>query len=112
MGNVWHAQVGSIKALKDCFSAVRRGGTVSVVGVYGIPYDAFPLGQIFDKGIRIAAGQALVQRYIDDLIEFVKNGKIRLDDIITHRLPLAEAPHGYEIFNEKKDNCVKVVLKP
>jgi S-(hydroxymethyl)glutathione dehydrogenase / alcohol dehydrogenase len=112
LGNVWHAQVGSIKALKDCISAVRRGGRVSVVGVYGISYDAFPLGQIFDKGIRIAMGQALVQHYIDELIGFVKDGRIRLDDIITHRLRLADAPHGYEIFNEKKDNCVKVVLQP
>ena len=112
LGNVWHAQVGSIKVLKDCFSAVRRGGVVSVVGVYGIPYDAFPLGQIFDKGIRIALGQALVQRYIDDLMKFVQEGKIKLDDIITHRLPLSEAARGYDIFNDKKDNCVKVVLKP
>src|SRR5207248_7185559 len=100
------------KVLKNCFSAVRRGGVVSVVGVYGIPYDAFPLGQIFDKGIRVAFGQALVQRYIDDLIGFVKAGRIKLNDIITHRLSLTEAPRGYEIFNEKTDNCVKAVLKP
>jgi threonine dehydrogenase-like Zn-dependent dehydrogenase len=110
--NVWHAQIGSIKALKNCISAVRRGGFVSVVGVYGIPYDAFPLGQIFDKGIRMAFGQAPVQRYIDELIEILNQGKIKLNDIITHRLPLSEAPHAYEIFNEKKDGCVKVVLKP
>jgi threonine dehydrogenase-like Zn-dependent dehydrogenase len=112
LSNVWHAQIGSIKALKNCFSAVRRGGFVSVLGVYGIPYDAFPLGQIFDKGIKLASGQAPVQKYIDELIGLLDQDKIKLDDIITHRLPLTEAPHAYEIFNEKKDDCVKVVLKP
>ena len=112
LANVWHGQIGSIKALKNCISAVRRGGFVSVVGVYGIPYDAFPLGQIFDKGIKMAFGQAPVHKYIDELIGLLENGKIRLDDIITHRMPLSEAPDGYDIFCEKKDDCVKVVLKP
>jgi len=110
--NVWHAEIGSIQALKNCISAVRRGGFVSVVGVYGIPYDAFPLAQIFDKGIRMAFGQALVQRYIDKLMKHLEEGKIKLDDIITHRLPLSDAPRGYEIFSEKKEGCVKVVLTP
>jgi alcohol dehydrogenase len=97
--------------LENCISAVRRGGFVSVVGVYGIPYK-FPLGQVFDKGIKLAFGQAPVQKYIDDLLKWLEGGKIKLDDIITHRLPLGEAPHAYEIFSEKKDGCVKVVLKP
>ena len=110
--NVWHAEIGSIQVLKNCISAVRRGGFVSVVGVYGIPYDAYPLGQIFDKGIRMAFGQAPVQKYIDELIRLLDEKKIRLYDIITHRLPLSDAPYGYEIFCEKKDGCVKVVLKP
>ena len=110
--NVWHAEIGSIQVLKNCISAVRRGGFVSVVGVYGIPYDAYPLGQIFDKGIRMAFGQAPVQKYMDELIRLLDEKKIRLDDIITHRLPLSDAPYGYEIFCEKKDGCVKVVLKP
>jgi S-(hydroxymethyl)glutathione dehydrogenase / alcohol dehydrogenase len=110
--NVWHAEIGSIQVLKNCISAVGRGGFVSVVGVYGIPYDAYPLGQIFDKGIKMAFGQAPVQKYIDQLIRLLDQKKIRLDDIITHRLPLSEAPYGYEIFCEKKDRCVKVVLKP
>ena len=110
--NVWHAEIGSIQALKNCISAVRRGGFVSVVGVYGIPYDAFPLAQIFDKGIRMAFGQALVQRYIDKLMKHLEEGKIKLNDIITHRLPLSDAPRGYEIFSEKKEGCVKVVLTP
>lgn len=112
LSNIWHAQVGSIKALKTAISAVRRGGHVSVLGVYGIPYDNFPLGQIFDKGIHLSFGQAPVQKYIDELIGCLEQKKIRLDDIITHRLPLAEAARGYEIFSERKEDCVKVVLTP
>ena len=112
LSNIVHLQAGSINALKLCTSAVRRGGVVTVVGVYGMSYDAFPLGQIFDKGITMRFGQAPVQRYIDELIGIVERGEIKLDDIITHRLPLAEAAHAYQIFRDKEDNCVKVVLKP
>jgi alcohol dehydrogenase len=112
VGNIFHLQKGYINALRMCFEAVRRGGKVSIVGVYGYPYDNFPLHQIFDKGLMIRAGQAPVHNYIDHLIELVSQGKIVLDDIITHRLSLKEAPKGYELFNEKKENCVKVVLKP
>ena len=112
LANIWHVEVGSIKALKAAISAVRRGGWISVLGVYGVPYDKFPLGQIFDKGIHLSFGQAPVQKYIDDLIRYLEEKKIKLDDVISHRLPLAEAPRGYEIFNEKKEDCVKVVLKP
>ena len=67
--------------------------------MYGIPYDSFPVGQIFDKGIHLSFGQAPVQKYIDDLIRYLQKDKIRLDDIISHRLSLDEAPRGYEIFN-------------
>ena len=103
---------GTINALHMAFDAVRRGGTVTVVGVYGYPYDNFPLHQQFDKGITVRMGQAPVHKYIDYLFELVMNGKVQLDDIITHRLPLSEAANAYDIFNDKKDNCVKVVLTP
>jgi S-(hydroxymethyl)glutathione dehydrogenase/alcohol dehydrogenase len=112
LGNLVHMQAGSINALKAAISAVRRGGTVTVVGVYGLPYDNFPLGQIFDKGLTLRTGQAPVHRYIDELIRLVVERAIKLDDIITHRLPLQEAGRGYDIFNDKEDNCVKVVLHP
>jgi threonine dehydrogenase-like Zn-dependent dehydrogenase len=112
ISNVVHAQVGSIEVLENCFSAVRRGGAVTVVGVYGATYDNFPLGQVFDKGIKLRFGQAPVHKYIDELIGLVDSGKVDTSDIITHRLPLAEAAHGYDIFNAKKEGCVKVVLKP
>jgi len=107
-----HMQSGSIRALERCFSAVRRGGRVSILGVYGTKYDNFPLAQMIDKGLRVQGGQAPVQPYIDELLKLVNTHRVRADDIITHRLPLARAPHGYHIFNDKKDGCVKVVLDP
>lgn len=110
--NVVRMQKGSMKALETCFDAVRRGGVVTVVGVYGSMYDNFPLYKWFDKGIKLMGGQAWVQRYIDELLGLVRDGKVVLDDIITHTVPLSEAPKMYDIFNKKQDNCVKVVLKP
>lgn len=103
---------GSMKVLDMCFEAVRRMGTVSIMGVYGSPYDNFPLYRIFDKGITIKQGQAPVLNYIDKLIGLVEERKVVLDDIITHTLPLDEAEHAYKMFDEKTDDCVKVVLKP
>ena len=103
---------GSIKVLEMCFEAVRRMGTVSIMGVYGSLYDNFPLHRIFDKGITIRQGQAPVLNYIDHLIELVRDEKVILDDIISHTLLLEEAALGYELFDKKEDDCVKVVLKP
>jgi S-(hydroxymethyl)glutathione dehydrogenase/alcohol dehydrogenase len=112
IGNLLHLQSGNISALKMAIDAVRRGGTVSVVGVYGAAYDHFPLGQIFDKGISLRFGQAPVQKYINELIDLVVTRKLKLNDIISHRLSLKDAPHGYDIFKNKKDDCVKVILQP
>jgi threonine dehydrogenase-like Zn-dependent dehydrogenase len=103
---------GSVKVLEACMSAVRRGGFISVLGVYPMHYDNFPVGQFFDKGLTIKGGQAPAQKYIDLLMQEVVNGRVKLDDIITHRLPLSEIAHGYDIFNKKTDNCVKVILDP
>ena len=110
--NVIHGEVGSIKVLRAAISAVRRGGFISVTGVYGVPYDNFPLGQIFDKGISLRLGQSTPQKDIDELLTWVQEGKVRLDDIISHTLPLEDAPRAYDIFNKKQEDCVKVVLKP
>jgi threonine dehydrogenase-like Zn-dependent dehydrogenase len=103
---------GSPKVLEACMSAVRRGGTVSVLGVYPTTYDNFPVGQFFDKGIILKGGQAPAHKHIDKLLSYVTEGKVQLDDIITHRLPLSEIAHGYDIFKKKEDGCVKVVLDP
>lgn len=110
--NVVQLQVGTIKVLKNCFESVRRGGRVSVVGVYGMPYNNFPLGQMFDKSLSVRAGQANVHEVIDPLLEKVQKGELCGDDIVSHRLPLEEAEHGYEIFQKKEEHCTKVVLKP
>ena len=103
---------GTAKVMEDCFKAVRRGGTVTIVGVYGSMYDNFPVHRIFDKGLTIKTGQAPVQKYIDHLISLVVAGRVTLNDIITHKLPLSAASDAYDIFKKKEDNCVKVVLKP
>lgn len=103
---------GSPKILEACMSAVRRGGIVSVLGLYPYSYDNFPIGQFFDKGIIMKGGQAPVHKIIDELLSYVVEGRVKLDDVITHRLPLSEIAHGYDIFKKKEDNCVKVVLDP
>ncbi len=109
---VVNLEKGSVKVLEACMSAVRRAGIVSVLGVYPGPYDNFPIGQFFDKGIILRGGQAPAQKHIDILLKYVVEGKVKLDDIITHRLPLTEISHAYSIFKNKEDNCVKVVLDP
>src|ERR671912_1702623 len=78
---------GSPKILEACMSAVRRGGIVSVLGVYPYNYDNFPIGQFFDKGLILKGGQAPAHKHIDKLLEYVVQGKVKLNDIITHRLP-------------------------
>jgi S-(hydroxymethyl)glutathione dehydrogenase / alcohol dehydrogenase len=109
---VIHAEKGTMKVIEMCTEAVRRSGTISVVGVYASPYDNFPIHRIFDKGLTMQFGQAQVHMYIDQCFEFVRSGKVTLDDIITHRLPLSKASDAYDMFKHKKDDCVKVVLKP
>jgi len=109
---VINLEKGSTKVLEACMSAVRRAGTVSVLGVYPTTYDNFPLGQFFDKGITLRGGQAPAHKHIDKLLSYVVEGKVQLDDIITHRLSLTEIEHAYSIFKKKEDGCVKVVLDP
>lgn len=109
---VLNLEKGSPKVIEACMSAVRRGGIVSVLGVYPVHYDNFPLGQFFDKGITLRGGQAPAHKHIDKLLTFVKEGKVKLDDIITHRLPLSKISEGYAVFKKREDNCVKVVLDP
>ncbi len=109
---VINLEKGSPKVLETCMSAVRRSGIVSVLGVYPTTYDNFPVGQFFDKGITLKGGQAPVHKHIDTLLNYVKEGKVKLDDIITHRLALSEVAHGYSIFKKKEEDCVKVVMDP
>ncbi|HEY8387748.1 MAG TPA: zinc-dependent alcohol dehydrogenase [Parasegetibacter sp.] len=109
---VINVEKGTMKVLEMCTEAVRRSGTVAVVGVYASPYDNFPLHRIFDKGLIMQFGQAQTHLYIDQCFEAVAKGKVILDDIITHKLPLSKASDAYDMFKKKTDDCVKVVLKP
>lgn len=99
-------------ALRQCIAAVRRGGTVSVPGVYAGFIHGFLFGDIFEKGITIKAGQTHVQRFMPELLSFIEEGKLQPQVIISHRLTLEQAVSGYEIFDRKEDNCRKVVMTP
>ncbi len=103
---------GTSKVLELCFQAVRRGGIVSVVGVYGSPYDNFPVHRMFDKGITVRFGQSFVHKNMSHLLDLVVDGKVVLDDIVSHTLPLSEASRAYDMFKKKEDDCTKVILKP
>lgn len=105
-------QGGSMGAIQIASQAVRKGGTVQLVGVYGTRYNMFPLGDFFARNVTLKMGQAPVIHYMPALYQMIKENKLDPTDIITHRLPLADAQHAYEIFDEKKDNCIKVILKP
>ncbi|MEV7013207.1 zinc-dependent alcohol dehydrogenase [Streptosporangium sp. NPDC051022] len=108
------AGVDRLAALQQSIETVRRGGTISVIGVYGGMTDPLPMLRMFDKGITLRMGQAHVKRWIGDLMPLVTDDSDPLGvmDLATHRLPLDQAPHGYEIFQKKQDGAVKVLLTP
>jgi threonine dehydrogenase-like Zn-dependent dehydrogenase len=97
-------------ALREAIMAVRNGGIVSVIGAYGGFIDKFPIGSVMNRSLTIRSGQCHVQRYMRPLLERIEAGEIDPSVVITHRLPLSEAPRGYEMFHHKIDNCEKVVL--
>jgi threonine dehydrogenase-like Zn-dependent dehydrogenase len=99
-------------ALRQCIAAVRRGGTISVPGVYAGFIHAFLFGDAFEKGLTFRMGQTHVQRFLPELLEHIESGKLQPDAIISHRMPLAEAATAYKIFEKKEDDCRKVVLTP
>ncbi len=105
-------QAGSMGAIQMASQCVRKGGIVSIVGVYGARYNMFPLGDFFSRNITLKMGQAPVIHFLPELYEKIKNEEFDPTDIITHRLPLSQAEYGYDVFDEKHDNCIKVVLKP
>ena len=98
--------------LREAIQAVRKGGTVSVPGVYGGFVDKMPMGAVVNKGLTIKTGQTHVQRYLRPLLQRVEMGEIDPSFVITHEVPLDEAPEMYKTFREKEDGCIKVVLKP
>jgi threonine dehydrogenase-like Zn-dependent dehydrogenase len=98
-------------ALRQAIQNCKNGGIVSVIGVYGGFIDKFPMGAVVNRSLTIRAGQCHVHRYLRPLLERIQSGQIDPSFIVTHRLPLAEAARGYDMFLNKVDNCEKVVLK-
>ncbi|MEW6125651.1 MAG: zinc-dependent alcohol dehydrogenase [Acidobacteriota bacterium] len=99
-------------ALRQAIHSCRKGGTVSIPGVYGGFLDKVPLGAAFNKGLTLKMGQTHVQRYMRPLLERIEKGDIDPSFVITHRLYLEDAAKGYSVFSDKKDSCIKIVLKP
>ncbi|WP_448681131.1 zinc-dependent alcohol dehydrogenase [Pseudomonas nicosulfuronedens] len=104
-------ETSSGKALRQCIAAVRRGGTVSVPGVYAGFIHGFLFGDAFDKGLTFKMGQTHVQPLLPELLEAINDGRLRPEEIITHRMTLEEAAQGYDIFNRKLEDCRKVILR-
>ena len=98
--------------LRQAIQCCGKGGTVSLPGVYGGFLDKIPFGAAFAKGLTFKMGQTHTHRYLKPLMERIVKGDIDPTFVITHRMTLDEAPQGYKIFKEKKDDCIKVVLKP
>ncbi len=112
MGRKMLLQGGSTTALHWAINGVKKGGIVSIVGVYG-PIDALvPIGNVVNKGITIRANQASVKRLLPKMIDHVMSGRLNPKELITHRIPLEEVAEGYHIFSAKRDNCIKTVLIP
>lgn len=109
-----HAGVDRLAVLHDAIELVRRGGTISLSGVYGGQASPMPLLTLFDKQIQLRMGQCNVKRWIDDLLPLVEDSTdpLGVDDLVTHRMPLDQAPEAYEKFQKKEDGCIKVILDP
>jgi threonine dehydrogenase-like Zn-dependent dehydrogenase len=108
------AGVDRLSALYLAIDVVRRGGTISLSGVYGGQTDPLPMLTLFDKQIQLRMGQANVKRWVDDIMPLLTGDgdPLGVDDFATHRLPLSEAPQAYETFQKKQDGAVKIVFKP
>ncbi len=108
------AGIDRLTALRTAIDAVRRGGTLSISGVYGGALDPIPMLELFDKGVQIRMGQAHVKRWVPEILPLLEKDEdlLGLDDFVTHRMPLAEAPAAYAMFQAKQDGAIKVVLQP
>jgi len=106
-----HLHTDRADPLREAIVACRKGGIVSVLGVYGL-LDKFPMGVVMNKGLTIRSAQQHGQRYVTTLLEHAQRGELRTSHLCTHELPLEEAPHGYELFKHKQDGCVRAVFRP
>jgi threonine dehydrogenase-like Zn-dependent dehydrogenase len=105
-------QAGSSTVLHWAINSVRKGGTVSIVGVYGPTFNFVPIGNALNKGLTLRMNQASVKRHLPRLIEHIQAGRLKPSEIITHRIPLEEISDAYHLFSSKLDNCIKPVLIP
>jgi threonine dehydrogenase-like Zn-dependent dehydrogenase len=105
-------ETGRPVALREAIQACRKGGVVSIAGVFGGFIDTVPMGAAFNKGLTFRMGQTHVHRYLHPLFERIQRGEIDPSFVVTHRLPLSEGPNAYQIFRDKQEECIKVVLKP
>lgn len=105
-------QAGVPVAINWCIDTVRKGGNVSIIGVYGPPWNLVDIGAAMNKGLTLRMNQCNVRRYMPHLLKHIREGRIDAKGVITHRFPLEKAPEAYRIFSGKKDNCVKCVLTP
>lgn len=118
-GSAFHTILGKAKmeagaptALNWAIHTVRKGGNISIVGVYGPPWNMVPIGVAMNKGLTLRMNQCNVKRYMPHLLEHIREGRVDAKGIISHRLPLGEAARAYDLFESKKDNCIKCVLIP
>lgn len=119
-GNPWQRltgvqlklQAGAATALHWAINCVRKGGNVSIVGVYGPTFNAVPIGNALNKGLTLRMNQANVKRHLPHLIEHVRAGRLKPREIITHRIPLEEVDEAYHLFSAKEDRCIKTMLIP
>jgi threonine dehydrogenase-like Zn-dependent dehydrogenase len=105
-------QGGAATALHWAINSVRKGGVVSIVGVYGPTFNAIPIGNAVNKGLTIRANQASVRRHLPRLIEHIQAGRVKPSEVVTHRVPLEEISDAYHIFDNKLDECIKTILIP
>ena len=106
-------QLDKATALRECMASIRRGGTLSISGVYAGPVQMFELGDLFDMQIQVRMGQANVRKWVDDILPLLgDDDPLGTEDLATHEMPLEDAPLGYEIFQRKQDGAIKCVLKP
>ena len=105
-------QAGSATALHWAINSVKKGGIVSIVGVYGPTFNMIPIGNVVNKGLTIRANQASVKRLLPKLLDHIQSGRVDPKAIISHRIPLEEVAEAYHIFSAKRDNCIKPVLIP
>ena len=107
------ASVDRLDALYSAIDIVRRGGTISLIGVYGGMADPLPMLTLFDKQVQLRMGQANVKKWVDDIMPLLTDDDpLGVDSFASHTLPMAEAPHAYDIFQKKQDGAVKIILKP